>query len=107
MSDILRVARLDPRFLAGATLWLVETSEPLRVLQRQRLGDRPNWVAGLAEVPTGRPLLLVANELLDCFPLRQFQREARGEMASGNKSLGEFNLEGNQPDRQGTDDLSH
>ena len=29
------------------------------------------------------------------------------EMASGNKSLGEFNLEGNQPDRQGTDDLSH
>ncbi len=30
MSDLLRAARLDRRFLAAADLWLVETSAPLR-----------------------------------------------------------------------------
>ena len=37
MSDILRAARLAPAFLAAAKLWLVETSEPLRALQAERL----------------------------------------------------------------------
>ncbi|WP_304176173.1 class I SAM-dependent methyltransferase [Phenylobacterium aquaticum] len=78
-SDILRAARLAPDFLAAAELWLVEISEPLRARQAARLGqDRTRWAGSLAEVPQGAPLLLVANELLDCLPPRQFVRTGRG-----------------------------
>jgi SAM-dependent MidA family methyltransferase len=78
MSDLLRAARLDPDFMAACEIWLVEVSDPLRRLQRQGLGDRPRWVGSLAEVPTDAPMLLVANELLDCLPARQFVRGPQG-----------------------------
>jgi NADH dehydrogenase [ubiquinone] 1 alpha subcomplex assembly factor 7 len=78
MSDLLRAARLDPDFMAACEVWLVEVSEPLRRLQRQGLGDRPRWVRSLEEVPGEAPILLVANELLDCLPPRQFVRGPRG-----------------------------
>lgn len=79
MSDILRAARLSPEFLAAADLWLVEISEPLRARQAARLGEeRARWAGSLAEVSEGAPLLLVANELLDCLPPRQFVRTGRG-----------------------------
>jgi SAM-dependent MidA family methyltransferase len=78
MEDILRAARHAPGFAAAADLWLVETSEPLKALQRQRLGAAPSWAAALAEVPAGAPMVLIANELLDCLPARQFVRTAAG-----------------------------
>ena len=78
MSDLLRVARLDSGFLGAADVWLIETSAPLVDRQRERLGDQAQWCASLEEVPSGAPMLLVANELLDCLPARQFQRDGRG-----------------------------
>jgi NADH dehydrogenase [ubiquinone] 1 alpha subcomplex assembly factor 7 len=81
MSDALRAARLDPAFIAAAELWLVETSGPLRDLQAARLGDaalRPSWTGALDGLPGDAPLILIANELLDCLPARQFVRTARG-----------------------------
>lgn len=78
MADLLRAGRLAPGFLAAADVWLVETSEPLTVLQRARLGDGPRWARALDEVPGGLPMLLVANELLDCLPVRQFLRTGAG-----------------------------
>ncbi len=78
MSDLLRAARLAPDFMAACEVWLVEVSEPLRRLQRQGLGDSPRWARSLEEVPGGAPILLVANELLDCLPPRQFLRDADG-----------------------------
>jgi SAM-dependent MidA family methyltransferase len=79
MSDILRVARLAPGFAAAAEVWLMETSAPLRALQAERLAPAtPRWAAALAELPDDAPLLLVANELLDCLPARQFVRTPRG-----------------------------
>lgn len=78
MSDILRAGRMAPGFLEAADVWLVETSGPLRALQEKRLGDRARWTASLDEVPRGAPLILVANELLDCLPVRQFVRTAVG-----------------------------
>lgn len=78
MSDLLRAARRAPGFAEAADVWLVETSGPLRALQRERLGDGVRWAASLAEVPGGAPLILVANELLDCLPVRQFVRTAAG-----------------------------
>ncbi|MDB5425118.1 MAG: hypothetical protein JWQ29_2534 [Phenylobacterium sp.] len=78
MSDVLRAVRHAPGFLDAADLWLVEVSEPLKVLQHERLGEAPRWAASLAEVPAGAPLILIANELLDCLPARQFVRTAAG-----------------------------
>jgi len=81
MSDILRAARLMPEFLAAADLWLVEVSPPLRAAQAGRLGGAPlapRWADRLEAVPAGAPLLLVANEVLDCLPARQFVRTEAG-----------------------------
>ena len=78
MSDLLRAARVAPDFLAAADTWLVEVSEPLRTRQAERLtGHAIGWAASLSEVPEGAPVLLVANELLDCLAPRQFVRTAR------------------------------
>ena len=80
MADLLRAARLDPDFIAAADLWLVETSGPLRRLQAERLAQAPlspQWADSLEALPSG-PLILVANELLDCFSARQFVRNAQG-----------------------------
>lgn len=78
MSDLLRAARVAPQFLQAADVWLVETSEPLAALQAQRLGNRVRWARSLDEVPVGEPTILVANELLDCLPVRQFVRTVTG-----------------------------
>ena len=74
MDDMLRAARLAPDFVAAAEVWLVETSAPLQARQRQVLGDAVNWAGSLAEAPDEAPMILIANELLDCLPPRQFVR---------------------------------
>ncbi len=77
MSDALRAASLAPDFLAAAELWLVEPSAPLRDLQASALAGAslsPGWSHDLSEIPGGAPVILIANELLDCLPARQFVR---------------------------------
>lgn len=105
MSDLLRAGKLDPDFLAAAEIWLIEVSGPLRARQAARLGEAPRWVGRLDEVPGGAPMILVANELLDCLPARQFVRTETGwaervvglgddgEMAFGLRSLGQPPIE--------------
>ena len=79
MADVLRAGRLEPAFGAASELWLIEPSAPLRALQAERLADAsPRWATSLAELPGQMPLLLIANELLDCLPARQFQRTPSG-----------------------------
>jgi len=92
MSDILRTVRHQPGFAEAADVWLVETSGPLREAQAERLGEAARWAASLDEVPGGAPLLLVANELLDCLPARQFVRTTVGwsEQAVGLDDAGEL-----------------
>ncbi|WP_421739314.1 class I SAM-dependent methyltransferase [Caulobacter sp.] len=81
ISDLLRAARLSPDFMAAADLWLVEVSQPLRALQTERLAAAPltpRWADRLDAVPTGAPMILIANEVLDCLPARQFVRTDKG-----------------------------
>lgn len=83
MADLLRAGRLVPGFLEAVELHLVETSPLLRRRQQAALagwleaGRPARWHEALASVPEG-PLLLVANELFDALPIRQFQRSERG-----------------------------
>jgi SAM-dependent MidA family methyltransferase len=76
MRDALRAARVVPRFLAAASVHLVDISAPLRRLQREALlpavaGDAGvTWHETVEEVPAG-PAIVVANEFLDALPIRQ------------------------------------
>ncbi len=80
MADVLRAAQPRAGVLARrpSSGW---SRRPRRCARRQaeRLaGAAPRWAHSLAELPADAPLLLIANEFLDCLPARQFQRTARG-----------------------------
>ena len=81
MDDALRAARVAPGFLEACDLVLIEPSGPLREVQAQRLAQAdvsPRWVRTLGQIDTDAPVLLIANEVLDCLPARQFVRTDGG-----------------------------
>lgn len=81
MADALRAGRLDPDFLSAVDLVLIEPSGPLRAAQARMLADsdlHPRWCAGLDRIETDAPIILIANEVLDCMPARQFVRTDDG-----------------------------
>jgi NADH dehydrogenase [ubiquinone] 1 alpha subcomplex assembly factor 7 len=80
MSDVLRATRGVPGLHAALDLHLVETSEPLRAMQREamtKLAVEATWHGDFATVPSG-PLLLIANEFFDALPIRQYERTPEG-----------------------------
>jgi len=80
MSDALRAAKRAPGFLEACEVWLVETSAPLRQRQAVALkgAPRPRWAARLEDVPADAPMIILANEFLDCLPIRQGVRTPSG-----------------------------
>ncbi len=81
MADALRAARLAPEFLRAVDLILIEPSPPLREAQARMLADsdvHPRWVASLDRIETDAPVILIANEVLDCLPARQFVKTDDG-----------------------------
>jgi NADH dehydrogenase [ubiquinone] 1 alpha subcomplex assembly factor 7 len=81
MADALRAARLDPEFLRAIDLILIEPSPPLRAAQARMLAEsdiHPRWVASLDRIETDAPAILIANEVLDCLPARQFVKTEDG-----------------------------
>jgi NADH dehydrogenase [ubiquinone] 1 alpha subcomplex assembly factor 7 len=86
MADVLRVGRVRPGFAKAASLYMVEASGRMRYAQQRTLraaepevAARAVWADRLDDVPAG-PTLILANEFLDCLPIRQFVRTAeRGE----------------------------
>ena len=74
MADILRAIRALPTFLAAIDVWLVETSGPLRQHQKTALSSAVvpiHWTDHLEAIPDDQPVIILANEFLDCFPIRQ------------------------------------
>jgi SAM-dependent MidA family methyltransferase len=79
MSDVLRAAPAQPGFLAAAEVVLVETSAPLRARQALVLGNsRPRWAERIDDIGEDVPLIILANEFLDCLPIRQAVRQSGG-----------------------------
>jgi NADH dehydrogenase [ubiquinone] 1 alpha subcomplex assembly factor 7 len=81
MADALRAARLAPDFLQAVDLILIEPSAPLRAAQARMLADsdvHPRWVSALDQIETDAPVILIANEVLDCLPARQFVKTEDG-----------------------------
>jgi SAM-dependent MidA family methyltransferase len=81
MADALRAARVVSSFLEAVDLVLIEPSAPLRAVQARTLAEadvHPRWASGLNSVETDAPVILLANEVLDCLPARQFVRTEDG-----------------------------
>jgi SAM-dependent MidA family methyltransferase len=79
MADVLRVAAAAPALRAACEIWLLEASGPLRHIQARTLAAHaPRWAGALADLPVDAPMFLIANEFLDCLPVRQHQRTASG-----------------------------
>ena len=78
MADLLRAARFVPGFLDAARVHLLEASETLRSLQRERLaGAEVSWHETLASVPDG-PAIVLGNEFLDALPILMLERTRSG-----------------------------
>lgn len=78
MADALRALRILPGFLASTAIHLIEASQPLKEKQRLALaapGCPVFWEARLEDVPAG-PAIIIANEFLDCLPVRQYVFDA-------------------------------
>jgi NADH dehydrogenase [ubiquinone] 1 alpha subcomplex assembly factor 7 len=81
MTDALRAAKLDPRFLKSIEVVLIETSARLQAAQAEKLKAAPvavRWQERFDESVTDRPLFLLANEFFDALPIRQFVFAERG-----------------------------
>jgi SAM-dependent MidA family methyltransferase len=80
MGDVLRAAGHAPEFLAACELWLIEPSAPLAAAQREALCSSAEirWARSLTEIRPGPPVVLLANEVLDCLPVRQAVASACG-----------------------------
>lgn len=80
-ADAWRAARsVAPEFTQAAFPVLIEASPRLAAAQGARLaplGIKPRWAARLDDAWRG-PMILLANEFLDCLPIRQFVRTKEG-----------------------------
>lgn len=74
MADALRAARVRDDFLAALKVTLVEVSPALQAAQAETLSSAPVVVEYAPELPTtgAEPAIIIANEFLDCLPIRQF-----------------------------------
>lgn len=75
MSDVWRATAKIDGFHDAVRPFLIEPSRTLRTVQAERLAQLPNpeWVNDLTEIPKG-PSIILANEVLDCLPIRQYVR---------------------------------
>ena len=77
MADALRATRGVPGFHAGLRLHLVETSATLRAVQGRTITMPATWHDSTGTLPDA-PLFLIANEVFDALPIRQYERRATG-----------------------------
>lgn len=79
MRDALRALSRVGGFLQTAEVVLVEPSAPLRARQAEALaGADVRWAEDLEALAPDRPTFVLANEVLDCLPARQFLRTDAG-----------------------------
>jgi len=74
MRDMLRAAAAVRGFAAALDVTLVEASPLLRQQQKEHLADHPIRHADNLDAAPDGPTIIVANEFLDCLPIRQFVR---------------------------------
>lgn len=98
MKDILRVAYQFPEFRDAISVHMVDVSDVMRTLQREALGCEStvskssegvtrmtnkdgiqiSWYDTFSQVKNTNPILVVAQEFLDVFPVHQFVYTKKG-----------------------------
>ena len=73
MSDILRVAARVPGLRQSMRVALVEPSPVLRARQAM-VAPGAAFLPNIESLPDDLPLIIIANEVLDCLPARQYVR---------------------------------
>ncbi|MEO0327372.1 MAG: SAM-dependent methyltransferase [Pseudomonadota bacterium] len=73
MQDLLRAVKTSPEFSKAVQVHLVETSDALREVQKEKLTGEPgiSWHSSLRNIPPA-PTILIANEFLDVLPFHQY-----------------------------------
>ena len=81
MKDILRtLEHALPESYEGITITLLEISPMLKIKQRESLENHNIcWANSLDDISFEKPTIVIANELLDAFPVRQFKQKTNGE----------------------------
>lgn len=77
MTDILRVAKQVPGLHDAAQVVMIEPSLPLRMVQSQAVPGAI-FLPDVDALPQSLPLIIIANEVLDCLPARQYVRTEDG-----------------------------
>lgn len=82
MKDALRGTKHVPGFHEAMEIHMLETSPVLRQMQAETVKPHKikRWHSTLASVPHDRPIIMIANELLDALPARQFEMTDSGWM---------------------------
>jgi NADH dehydrogenase [ubiquinone] 1 alpha subcomplex assembly factor 7 len=79
MADMMRATRHVPGFHAACGIHFLEMSPVLKQAQaRAMTGFTPQWHESLANVPSDRPMIVIANEFLDALPIRQYHKTDDG-----------------------------
>jgi len=82
MTDALRAATsAAPEFVEACEVVLVETSQPLKAKQARAMreaGHEVSWIEAIEDLPSDAPVIALANEFLDCLPIRQAVRTKGG-----------------------------
>ena len=94
MADALRAISSVPRLSAAINIHIVETSPSLQRRQKRNLKTLSfniEWHENFQDVPAG-PLILIANEMFDVLPIRQFVKSTSSwvERKVGCNGLGEL-----------------
>ena len=78
MSDLMRVVTKQPELEKAINLYLIEISPKLQEIQNSVLSAySPVWISHISEIVEG-PILIVANEFFDSFPIHQFTHSKEG-----------------------------
>jgi SAM-dependent MidA family methyltransferase len=76
-ADINKVLHKFNACFAATNAILIDASKPLQMLQREK-NSRATIFDTLSDIPTDAPLIVIANEVLDCLPARQYIKTADG-----------------------------
>jgi SAM-dependent MidA family methyltransferase len=83
MRDALRAAQVMPEFLSAVVVELVESSDPLRAVQKETLknaGVPVRWSRRALDPHPETPLILLANEYFDAWPVDHLRFAPTGEL---------------------------
>ena len=93
MEDILRVTKLDDRFIKSANIKLIEKNRNLIELQKNKIKllkiKNVKWLSDF-KIDTKLPSIIYSNEFFDCLPVRLFHKQ---------KSWKEKTVDFNQKDK--------